>query len=447
MGCRHEVQLDKKMIKRNLSILKKGDHIQMPLKNCCLGTFLSHHAIVDEFKVEEGEVKDFRVIEIPDKGGFLEKNLSIKTNKCYVDLDQIKLIEYRKRIYDHTETYLRALKFKSDSENRESTNGNTHTSKSTTSTNNAQKPSYNVFRRNCEHFASACVNGQSKLSFNNVDQSTSLQSTKCWWIFFDIIIAFLQGIFFLTNFYIYAVYVRKDERYNHFPWLMGFIDVLQCYHPSRDEKGFKTDCDWKALGFFVFLFVLIFPFLLLYQYCCLIKKDICVCKECLMARKILYCAKALLFVIFEIINIYLERPLFNIIDWLNYPSMFTLFVFIIICAIEAVIVTRAASILTRYFIRYISSPCCTRCSFPCCTRCITRCANHCTKCTRWCSDRGCTCKFEEDAYKYVVRNVTCHDVSLCLDSCFLCLTCCPEKTNVLHMREQRPRSASCKPPM
>ena len=127
-------------------------------------------------------------------------------------------------------------------------------------------------------------------------------------------------------------------------------------------------------------------------------------------------AKALLFVIFEIINIYLERPIFNIIDCLNYHSVFTLFVIIIICAIEAVIVIRAASISTRYFIRYIS--------FPCCTRCITRCANHCTKCTRLCSDGGCTCRFEEDAYKYVVRNITCHDVSLCLDSCFLCLTCC-----------------------
>ena len=286
------------MIKRNLPILQKGDHIQMPLKNRLLGTFLSHHAIVDEFKVDEGKVTDFCVIEIPDKGGFLEKNLRIERNKCDVDFDRIKLIEYRKRKYDQTETFFRALKVKEHlqktDQNRESTNGSTSTFESTTSTNvkpnNAQKPSYNIFRRNCEHFASACVNGQSRLSSYNVDQSTSLQSTKCWWIFFDIIIAFFQGAFFLTNFYIYAVYVRKNERYNHFPWLKGFIDFLQCYHPAREEKGFKTDCDWKALGFFVSLFVLIFVFLLLYQYCYLIKKHKCVCGECLMARKILYCA-------------------------------------------------------------------------------------------------------------------------------------------------------------
>ena len=439
MGCRHKVKLDTEMIKRNLPILQKGDHIQMPLKNCLLGTFLSHHAIVDEFKVDEGKVTDFCVIEIPDKGGFREKNLRIERNKCDVDLDQIELIEYRKRKYDHTETYFRALKvadhdLQRADQNRKSTNGSINTSESTTSTNvkpnNAQKPPYNVFRRNCEHFASACVNGPSRFSSDNVDQSTSLQSTKCWWIFFDIIIFLFQCSFFLTNFYIYAVYVKKDERYNHFPaWFMEFIDRLHCYHPERDEKGFKTDCDWKALGLFFGLFVLIFVFLLLYQYCCLIKKHKCVCEECLMARKILYCAKALHFVIFEIINIYLERPLFNIIDCLNYDSVFILFVFIIICAIEAVIVTLAASILTRYFIRYIS--------FPCCTRCITMCSMRCTKCTRWCSDGGCTCRFEEDAYKYVVRNITCHDVSLCLDSCFLCLTCCRGNENTTAQLKNR----------
>ena len=147
----------------------------------------------------------------------------------------------------------------------------------------------------------------------------------------------------------------KVENSNHFPdQLKDFFKLLKCYHPDRHETGFRTDCDWKALGLFIFLYVIAFVILLVYQYRCLTRKHKCVCGECLCARRLLFCAKFFLYIIVEIGNKFMERPLCNMFDWLNYGSEFTLFVFIIISAVEAIFVSSIASCATRYFMYYIS---------------------------------------------------------------------------------------------
>ena len=75
--------------------------------------------------------------------------------------------------------------------------------------NDIRRKTYLIFNRNCEHFAAACVNGKDKeLSFENFDKSTSMQSAKCFWVLFDIITAILQCLFFIMNFYIFAIFVN-----------------------------------------------------------------------------------------------------------------------------------------------------------------------------------------------------------------------------------------------
>ena len=187
------MRLDGEMIRRNLNVLRKGDHIQMPLQSRFLGTFLSHHAVVKEFKVENSEVKTFSVFEIPDKGGIWKKTLRVKLNHCAVEIEDITLIEYRKRKHDHNKTYERATRFESHSDS-------------------VSTERYNLFTRNCEHFASTCVNGNADISVEKFDESTSLKSAKCFWIFCDIITAVMQFVFFITNFYIYAINEPRREK-------------------------------------------------------------------------------------------------------------------------------------------------------------------------------------------------------------------------------------------
>ena len=104
MVCRHSTRLNQEMIRRNLPILQRGDHIQMPLENPCCGLCCKHHAIVDEFEIENGR-HELSVIEV---GRGEEKNLTISASICNTDLEQIELIEYRKRKFNHGETYTRA---------------------------------------------------------------------------------------------------------------------------------------------------------------------------------------------------------------------------------------------------------------------------------------------------------------------------------------------------
>ena len=182
------------MIERNLHILKKGDHIEMPLENRCFGTFLKHHAIVENFNTENKKL---------DVEGLMGKQMEIKAEECDRKLEDITLIEYRNRRYDHVESYARADKVRKDYES---------------SMNDIRRKTYSIFNRNCEHFAAACVNGKDKeLSFENFDKSTSMQSAKCFWVLFDIITAILQCLFFIMNFYIFAIFVNgKDKEHFHY---------------------------------------------------------------------------------------------------------------------------------------------------------------------------------------------------------------------------------------
>ena len=383
MTCRHKMRLDKEIFNRNLPILKTGDHIQMPLDNRCFGTFLKHHAIVKNFDVEDCTPK-LSVIEVTVvKEGFVQNRLKIKENEYKRELDQITLVEYRKREYNHLDTYTRARELVLKD------NGQV-----------AGGQSYNILTRNCEHFAAACVNGQKKLTFDNFDKSTSLQSSKCFWVVFDIFIAVLQCAFFIMNFYIYAIYVHGKGMEQIFPqFLIHFFNVLQCYHAEQDDLGFMTDCEWKVLAFFEAMFLIFFLCVILpYQYLWL-KRYKCVCDECLSARKIIFWVKAFLFAIFETGNKFLERPLYDLIHCLKDNSAITLTICIMISTIEAVFITWVASRLTKCFIFCVGN-------------------KHCLK---WCCN---VCKFEEDAYKYVVRNIHCHDISLCLNDCFLCCGTC-----------------------
>ena len=387
MTCRHKMRLNREIFKRNLPILKRGDHIQMPLENPCLGTFLKHHAIVGDFKVENGH-PELYVIEVSGIDG--RKQLEIKSGKCQKELDKITLIEYRKRKYDHEETYERARDF-NDNSNAQSVSNR----------------SYNLFTRNCEHFAAACVNGPDELTIDNISKSTSLQSTKCLWVVFDVIVAILQCVFFILNFYIYVIHVNGKEKEDNFPeFLVDFFYALDCYHTKREELSIMTGCEWIALAFFQTLFLIVFLCILVpYQHFWLRKRYKCVCEECLNARKIVFWIKAILFAMIEIGNKFLERPLYDLIHCLKDNSVLTLFLCILISAVEAVFITWIASRLTK---------------------CLIFCAGN-----KHCSKLCCNlCKFKEDAFKYVVRNIHCHDISLCLSECFLfCGTCINRQTS------------------
>ena len=48
-------------------------------------------------------------------------------------------------------------------------------------------------------------------------------------------------------------------------WLINFFNAMQCYHTERDNLGFYTDCEWKALAFFEAMF-LIFFLIIIYPY-------------------------------------------------------------------------------------------------------------------------------------------------------------------------------------
>ena len=391
MTCRKLVKLERGMS----SPLQRGDHIQMPLDRRCLGRCLTHHAIVEDCKKEGDKSLSLTVIEIPDKGGRLEKKLKIEKNTRNVDIKQVTLVDYRKRKYNHSETYNRALKFISNQQQNSVQNADMHpvqnfehntdmhtaqnsehnadmhtvqnfehntdmhtgqnyehnadlhpvqnfehntdmhteqnsehnadmhpvqnfehntdmhTEQSSehnadmhpvqnfehnTDMHTAQNSKlnadmhpvhnfehntdmhteqnsehidqccscnvkrYNLLYRNCEHFAAACVNGQGELSRANFHKSTSLQTVKCCWLSFDIVIAIFQCIFFITNFYIYAVYVQKDEDYNHFPdFLISVFNCLNCYDPDRSFP-FIANCDWWAIVVFAALYVLVFVF-------------------------------------------------------------------------------------------------------------------------------------------------------------------------------------------
>ena len=278
MVCRSSTRLNQEMIRRNLPILQRGDHIQMPLKKSCCGLCCKHHAIIDEFEIENG-THTLTIIEV---GRNEKKQFKIEASKCDSDLEQIELLEYRKRKFNHEQTYARArelqLKFK-------------------------ENETYNLLRRNCENFSAACVNGDDELSLENIHKSTSLQSAKCCWLLFDFIIAEFQCLFFIGNFYIYAVFAMKKQSNNHFPdWFVRFVYFIDCVHAESDMRGFLTDCDWKAIVMFLGVFVLGFVVLLGYQ--CYLKGHMAVCNECLCAKRIVYRVKVVFHVSVEIANVF-----------------------------------------------------------------------------------------------------------------------------------------------
>ena len=457
MVCRHSTRLDQEMIRRNLPILERGDHIQMPLKNSCFGLCCRHHAIVDEFEIENGTHK-LSVIEVA-VGENMKLNIEANTYDTNTDLEQIELIEYRKRKFNHGETYTRACELQRTQEPLENADSESSEpcSSITTCMKKYRMKKNNLLHRNCEHFSAACVNGDDDLLLDNVHKSTSLQSAKCCWLLFDFIIGVFQCLFFIGNFYIFATFAMKKQSYNHFPdWFVRFVHLIDCVHTERHMRGFLTDCDWKVIGMFSSLFAIAFVVLLGYQ--CYLKGHMAVCNECLCTKRIVYWVKVVLFVSVEIGNVFLEEPLFNWIDWLYYEQGFTLFVLAMISIVETLIVTFAATWIGRCLIYYCSFPCCLKCpsrcffGFPCCLkRCCCdyseKCSSCCYKCSKWlcafspmCSCKCCKkcpnrcrmcckvccigCYFEEDAYRYVVRNISCNDITFCLDETLLCRPCC-----------------------
>ena len=278
MVCRQRTRLTSEMIKRELPILKRGDHIEMPLKDSIFGTFLKHHAIVDSYKVGEEFVQDpeLYVVEVSrdvDQSNQNErveqcnakkqKKIEIKRNKYDGKLEDITLIEYRKRKYHHTDTYNRAMSFV----------GN--------------KSNYNLVLKNCEHFTAACVNGEHTLSIDNW-KSVSVQTLQLFWAIVDILFAVFQCAFFYHNF--------TD-------WMFGYLWAATL-----------GTCEGVFLALFLFFFVL--------EYF-LFKPNtrVCVCSECLTARYIMFVVKALLFAIIEIGNEFLVQPFFYDKDCVKLVSL------------------------------------------------------------------------------------------------------------------------------
>ena len=318
MVCRHTTRLTREMIDRNLPVLKRGDHIGMPLKKRLFGTVLKHHAIVDSYKVRDDKMPELSVIEVGLEGGE-KKVMKIEASKCDRKLEDITLIEYEKRKYDHTETYNRANKWVKDKGQQGANDSDSETH-------------YRLLTRNCEHFAAACVNGPTQFSPGYM-KSVSVQSAKLCWLVLDICIALSQCACFIVNF-----------------------------------NDYITNSVWAELAICEAAFLVVFIVIVLSEYLLFKRRTFGVCKECLCARRIIFLVKAFLFAITEIGNGFLVQPLNGAtedVTWVLRVSIST---------VEAVSIMFVAPCLTKCLIFCLGSKRCTQCS-KCCSQCLCNICN------------------------------------------------------------------------
>ena len=197
-----------------------------------------------------------------------------------------------------------------------------------------ERPTYNLFARNCEHFVAACVGGPEILTLDNITKSTCLQTVRCFWISFHIVLTLAQGVNYTVNFYIYAFIAENNEKYNHFT--RADADFLRSVCKCRDTRGFEIICDWYL--FEIFIVILAIIFFILRELQIRWNRSHYVCQQCIRSGQIVYWIVCILIIACEIFNIFMEKYLYEMIDYFNFHYVFTVFCVFVISTLEALFV-------------------------------------------------------------------------------------------------------------
>lgn len=166
----------------------------------------------------------------------------------------------------------------------------------------------------------------------NIDNSVSSQAAACFWRFINVCLLLLQLGTYVFNFYIYAIFVGKDETFDHFDDSLSMWMRQKCYNPSITFIGFRTTCDWVVLAVFLGLFALILCVLVCRQR--QLNREKLVCKQCYKSTCCIYGFRLLMFLIVDMFNNFCERYLYRLLSWLDFSSAFTVFIIITLALVE-----------------------------------------------------------------------------------------------------------------
>lgn len=351
--CRTKTKL------HNFDKLERGDHVQIKGRTRCVGNLYSHHAIISDVSniTDNRRKADVQVIDVSQKNKescCSQKSMKAVNHKLY-DEDQVKCsrlsrLDYRKRRHDTKTTFERA-------QNRSFT------------------VKYCFCMRNCEHFANACVGGKDSLDDDEINNSISLQSTACCWRITSALIQLVQFCFYIINFYIYAVFVANNDKFKRFP--DGLTNLLNktCHRPNNSYRGFDTACDWIILGICVIVFSLLFVTMFLRLYFKFYKKKY-MCKQCLLSAGCVYAMRIGLFIVFDICNIFLEKPLYQLSLRETEPVLIVIVV--IVAVVEGLLIYILAHYITKLLLYGLGKS--------------------------WCCSSCCGVEIEEDSYRYAMSH-------------------------------------------
>ncbi|XP_052760788.1 uncharacterized protein LOC128203418 [Mya arenaria] len=311
---------------KNLDELQRGDHIETPIE--CMSCFckpvaflITHHAIVESVEMPSDTIPRgyINVIDIPTRRSKLVSDAhKLQDEIKYVG--ELKRIDYAHRKFDHDQTYARAVSMK------------------------GKEYKYNLFIHNCEHFASACVNGPDNISETAYSHS-SIQSTTGAWCCTHIVLTFLLSLYY---FFAVCIFASANENNADFSFIKPFADHCKT---GSTKKFIATRCDWVALIIFSAIGVIVLALLFFCQP--KIRADY-VCSKCIRITRISFVATFISFLLIEVSNIFFERPIYLIIVNFRYKGLMYLFTFMF-CTLESLLARYALPVLITWVITRVCS--------------------------------------------------------------------------------------------
>ncbi|XP_052227922.1 uncharacterized protein LOC127842452 isoform X3 [Dreissena polymorpha] len=359
--------------------IEQGDHIEVPAEGCC-GLFINHHAIVDSFECSNNGNGKIQVIDVPYKP--TDSKLIIENHtlqyKDNIDLSTVKIIKYKRPLNDKKETHKRAKQ---------------HISK------DLVDEKYHLFVRNCEHFASTCVNGNDPITIDNkFTHAASLQTIRCVVILFHAFCLLTMSAMYLVNVLVYIGFVGDDERLKQ-----AFCLFKSCY--IGKNHGFtNTICDWEILAGYAVLLFVISCVITLYRCRCGLWIGDCecgcgrhrrMCFQCIWSSFIVMISKILCISAMESKNFLLERFWLQIYQPLSFGWFITILLLTVI--IESLIVYFLASYYFAKILVWLFGKCVNILLCKCwCEGCCCEMYEQFVKCICGCID--------EDSHDYCVRH-------------------------------------------
>ena len=338
-------------------------------ESCCLGRFYYHHAIVKKFKRKSEKEAVIKVIEVHNKGKIPPK--CEPTGNCCCP---IKCCEYeiKERTYfwkidgkpdtqtvtedggDGEDTVVSKYGLLKKYRYKKRRNSYGTTVAIAEKLKSANDLAYCILLQNCEHAASACVNGNPKSSNKEIlNASFSLQSYIYFWRIFHALVWLLQGFFYAVDFCVYSTFVANNTQFDIFPPnIHGFVKD-RCYDPDICVKIFRTRCDWILVSIFCLVFTIIFIISLFVFYQKLFKKGF-LCKWCVRQARMDCFSRLLALYLIETVKILLEDPAYEIATRWSTEKLGAIVVVVIISFIGTVLMSTLSSVLT-----WLLLTCCT----------------------------------------------------------------------------------------